>query len=918
MDEPGTDCGLDAAAIRLLAELIDARETDRRTTLERLAGEKPALHMRVMRLLSTADAAANSRLVREHMAMVPTVAGIASTLTNGAILGNYRLLRELGRGGMAIVWLAERTDGLFKRPAALKVPLFTLASTVEHERFRRERDVLASLNHPGIARLLDAGVVESGQPFIVLEYVDGQQFDVACNDRHFGMRERLRMFMQVLEAVDHAHKHLVIHRDLKPSNVLIDTEERVRLLDFGVAKLLDESALGADRTSLTQIAGCALTPRYAAPEQLDNGAISTATDIYSLGVMLFELLCGTSPYGSGPSSSIQWIRAVSETDPARPSQTATDSFASDCAGSASPARWRSALQGDLDNIVLKALRKVPSERYGSVERFMDDVQRYLDHRPVAARRPSMAHQVKLFVRRHVGASVAGALGGAAALALGGVAAYQYQQGEAERQRTEIVRDFMFDLVNDAETDEQQAGTEPTGRQMVAAAVHRARERFAEQPRLRGELLAELGRMQGRLADDASSAPLLLEAVDVLSKNAPGGDPPLNKARAYLASVQLEKGQPDKAAEMANAALALCTQGRACAKARYYASAVLSRIELSRGNAIVALTHMERGVKECEAGFGLNDSETALAVLSFAITARQAGQLETARTSLDRAIAMSRGLKLRLSDRIAMERIRAVLSMDLGDYIDARSRFEAALAQARMSGDRAELLRNLATVHVALGEAGAARDAADAAIRTGSQQGVEALLAHQAHARAMSLLGEGIEASEEMLKVIAGLRGAGFSDQAMEVMRARRFHAETEIRSGQLERGLAHLRDLAREQSPVKVGQEVEFAQTLDLLGSALRHSSMVEEAIEVHREAAVLLAQKLSADHIYRHRNAIYTRAAALILDPATEEAAAFSSQALRYASRFPEGSYWRGVIDGRLSKDVCVQAGGTPCNFFL
>ena len=236
----------------------------------------------------------------------------------------------------------------------------------------------------------------------------------------------------------------------------------------------------------------------------------------------------------------------------------------------------------------------------------------------------------------------------------------------------------------------------------------------------------------------------------------------------------------------------------------------------------------------------------------------------------------------------------------------------------MNVDRSDLLRNLATVEVALGEAGAARDAANAAIQAGSPEGVEALLAHQALARAMSLLGEGREAGEEMSKVVAGLREAGYADRAMEVMRARRFHAETQIRSGQLDSGLALLRDLAREQSAVKLGQEVEFAQTLDLLGSALRQAGKAEEALEAHREAAVLLKQKLPEDHPYRHRNMVYTRATEQALHPTVEAAAEFLRLASRYASRFPQHSHWRSVIDESLSKPGCVQAGDTPCGLFL
>ena len=916
-----SDRALDATALEWLARLVDAAPPERSATLERLAAENPALHTRVERLLAAADSAGQSHLVRGPMAVLEPEPVVASGLSAGALLGGYRLLHELGRGGMSVVWLAERSDGLLTRSVALKMPLLRLSSAVDRERFARERDVLAALNHPGIARLIDAGVGDAGQPYIVLEFVDGQPLDVACNARRLGLRERLQLFMQVLEAVDHAHKHLVVHRDLKPGNVMVDTEGRVRLLDFGVAKLLDDSTPGADRHALTQAAGCALTPRYAAPEQLDNGTISIATDVYALGVMLFELLCGVSPYGSGPSSLRQWMRAVAELQVPRPSRAATDAFVTTGAA-AHPARWRQALAGDLDNIVLKALRKVPHERYGSVERFLDDLQRYFAHRPVAARRPPYIHRARLFMRRHVGASVAGALGTVAALGFAALALHQYRQGVEERVRTETVRDFMFDLVNDAETNEQQPSAEPTGRHMVAAAVARAHDRFKAQPRLQGELLAELGRMHTRLGDDEASWPLLLEAVDLLSRHAPAADATLNKARTYLAAAQVGKGHLESAAQQAGWALARCSSGKACAKARFYARSVMGNIALYRGDLDAALLHRRQGVTESEAGFGPNDSETALAVLGYAITARQAGQLEAARSSLDRAVALSQGVTLRLSDRVAVWRLRAVLSMDLGDYVDARGRLQDAVAKVGSAADRAELWRILSTVEFLLGDAVAARDAADTALQghadPGAAPDVERLLAHQAHARALSLLGDGPQAGAAMAAVVAGLREAGYSATAMEVLRARRYQAETLLRAGHLDSALAPLQALAQEQSAVQAGQAVEYALTLDMMGSVLRQLGQSQHAVAAHRQAAQLLEKQLPADHPFRQRNQLYAGAAALGLHPTEEASATFLKQAVAYAGRFPPQSLWRRVIDATVARAGCRQAGRTSCGFFL
>ncbi len=210
------------------------------------------------------------------------------------VLAGYRLIRELGRGGMSVVWLAERADGVVKRVVALKMPMFVLRGAGDVERFARERDALASLSHANVARLYDAGLLPSGQPFIVLEYVDGVTLLDYCERHRLDVAARLRLFLQVLAAVEHAHKHLVVHRDLKPSNILVDDEGQVKLLDFGIAKLLGERELAGEE--LTRMQGGALTPLYAAPEQIRGATISTLTDVYSLGVVLYELLSGVLPY----------------------------------------------------------------------------------------------------------------------------------------------------------------------------------------------------------------------------------------------------------------------------------------------------------------------------------------------------------------------------------------------------------------------------------------------------------------------------------------------------------------------------------------------------------------------------------------------------------------------------------------------
>jgi serine/threonine protein kinase len=430
-----------------LDRALDVPATEREQWLVGLAGEHPDIAASLRQLLaeyediqrrgfldtSPVDTLRNAwrkqGMVSNDQAGPPL---FNQNVAAGEQLAAYRLIREIGRGGMSSVWLAQRSDGQLQREVALKLPFQGPRQAELAERFRRERDILATLTHPNIARLYDAGVTAEGQPYLAMEYVEGRALTSYCDCAQLPIRERLGLFLQVLAAVEFAHSQLVLHRDLKPSNILVTPQGRVVLLDFGIAKLLsDEMPLA---TTITQFAGGGpLTPDYASPEQIAAQPVGTASDIYSLGVVLHELLVGGRTFDRQRVSRRQLEEAILTQDPQRPSQlTASDDIAT--ARRTTPRKLAQVLKGDLDTIVLKTLKKSPVERYLSVGALSQDIANYLANLPVSARPDSAWYRSRRFIARHkfhVSAAAAAVL----ALAIGlGTAVWQWQMAAKDRER----------------------------------------------------------------------------------------------------------------------------------------------------------------------------------------------------------------------------------------------------------------------------------------------------------------------------------------------------------------------------------------------------------------------------------------------------------------------------------------------------
>ena len=445
------------------------------------------------------------------------------SLPPGTIIGPYRVVREIGRGGMGTVVLAERADGAFEKRVALKLVRAGLADGLL-ARFRAERRILARLEHPGIARLLDGGTADDGRPFLAMEYVEGEPITAYSDRHHLGVEARLALFAQVCDAVAYAHRQLVVHRDLKPSNILVETGAEgtptVKLLDFGIAKLLETDAdVALVETAPEQRL---LTPAYAAPEQVRGETPSTATDVYALGVLLYELLTGRRPFHLDERARHAVERAILEAEPTRPSTAVTESGEETQTLAASrqtePARLRRQLAGDLDHIVLMALRKEPERRYDSAAAFGRDVRRHLDRLPVEARPDAWGYRASRFVRRHraavaaVAVALAGLVGGlGAALVQADRAAEEQDRAAAARDEARAVADFMSDLFDAAKPRVAQ-GEAITARQLLDTGAEEIRDDLTRHPSTRAALLLEIGKAYVSMGEAATADTLLREAL----------------------------------------------------------------------------------------------------------------------------------------------------------------------------------------------------------------------------------------------------------------------------------------------------------------------------------------------------------------------------------------------------------------------
>jgi eukaryotic-like serine/threonine-protein kinase len=499
-----------------LDEALALTSPERSIWLSSLRSTDPVMAAQLEKLLEAHSSLEEDGFLERLSVEFPGTATIA-----GQTLGVYRLVSQIGQGGMSTVWLAERNDGRFERQVAVKFLNIALIGTDAEERFKREGKILGHLVHPNIAELLDAGVSQAGQPYLVLDYIEGDHIDRYCDAHGLDTQTRIRLFLDVLEAVAQAHANLIVHRDLKPSNVLVRNDRQVKLLDFGISKLLEGDSPAEGLASFTHTNTQALTPLYAAPEQLKGGSVTTATDIYALGVLLYVLLTGHHPTGIGTYSAADLIRAIVDTEPLRPSEIVTSTrvnaelVVSNAAHrSTTPERLRRLLRGDLDTVLVKALKKEPGERYASVTAFAEDLRRYLRNDPIGARPDTLSYRTGKFIRRNRTVVALATL--AAVVALSGGAGILLQTKTARKQRDLAVRQLaraerIADLNELLLTDAAPMGKPVTVNQLLELEERIVKREHYDDAANHVELLLSIGTQYSGEDENAKGLAILEEA-----------------------------------------------------------------------------------------------------------------------------------------------------------------------------------------------------------------------------------------------------------------------------------------------------------------------------------------------------------------------------------------------------------------------
>ncbi len=564
----------------LFAAALEQPSEVRDTFVRQASDGDHALYQEVTSLLHAAIAAESAFGDRASTFAQPLLRVMPSDsddggdrIDEGTTFGTYRIVREIARGGMGAVYLAERADANFRKQVAIKVVKRGVDTDEVLQRFRAERQILASFDHPNIARLIDGGVGPDGRPYLVMDYVAGRPITSYCDEHRLGVEQRLALFETVCEAVQYAHQRLVVHRDVKPSNVLVTERGTVSLLDFGIAKVLDDQP-DAD-TPRTRTGVLVLTPEYAAPEQILGAPVTASTDVYSLGVLLFELLVGVRPLRLRGRSVQELSDAITKAEPLHPSAAVLREHEQPSATGAPPVtpaiiaanrsttpdRLHRRLRGDLETIVLKSLAKEPERRYQSAEQLLEDLRRHRDGRPVRARPDTARYRAGKFVRRHRFGVVASALflllvGASMAMLVVEQARTARERDRAERElaRANVVTEFLTDMFSAADPA-MARGRELTAREILDAGAARVEEYMADQPETGAMLLHVIGAVYGTLGHSSQAKALASRALQIRLELHGPDHIAVAESQNRLGNVLMDDGEYDEAEPLFRASLA---------------------------------------------------------------------------------------------------------------------------------------------------------------------------------------------------------------------------------------------------------------------------------------------------------------------------------------------------------------------------
>jgi eukaryotic-like serine/threonine-protein kinase len=621
----------------------------------------------------------------------------------GKTVGNYKLMSVLGHGGTGTVYLGERADSQYSAQVAIKIVDSAAVHCDLATRFRAERQILASLNHPNIARLMDAGETDDGQPFLVMEYVQGEPLDRYCDERKLDIHARLRLFLEICSAVQYAHQNLVVHRDLKPANILVTTEGIAKLLDFGIAKLLDPGS-NLSALALTRMNDRLLTPEYASPEQILGKPVTTTSDVYALGVVLYELLTGMRPFVvAATASQLELERSICVTDPPRPSTTlqrVTGSEAADdqhspakvaLCRSLTPERLERRLSGDLDSIIMRALRKEPQHRYGSVDQLVADIRRYLANEPVQARQGNWLYYSQRFVHRNALGVAAGALIFILTLAFAISMSVQMRRTEAERDRAtrqqiraENVSGFMLNVFAGANPF-QNPQKDVTALELLDRAAKSIRDDLTLQADVRAQLLEVIGKAYLGLGKSNQAIENLRESLHIWNPSQAADLPQVDSVLRELGNALRVAGnfaEADRVFQQAFRTLNAGEREESINHARLLTD--FGRLELARGHPKEAEKFLSRSLEMTRKYAGAQHRDVASVLSELASAQIWNDDLKGAEESARGAITIfSNAAKEELyPDRLMAELLLADVLTLRGLFDEASKLYEHAIAAQR--------------------------------------------------------------------------------------------------------------------------------------------------------------------------------------------------------------------------------------------